>query len=67
MSVICVQCDGWGCTHCKNERAEAGGGEQGPTALELENDSLRRELAEVKDERDRLAELAVLRVPGGAA
>ena len=65
MSVICVHCDGWGCTHCRNDRAAAGGGEQGFTALEIENITLRHELETVKDERDRaLAQLAALNSKG---
>lgn len=48
MSVICLQCDGWGCTRCVLERAEAAGGEQGPTAEELELQQLRAELTALK-------------------
>ena len=91
MSVICLNCDGWGCSQCKNEREAAKGGEQGPYALVVELAGLRAEIERLKDfeanslsarawteilkellamtaERDRLlAELALLRVPGGAA
>lgn len=68
MAVICLNCDGWGCAQCKNEREAAQGGEQGPNALEVELAGLRVQLAEVTADRDRLvAEIALLRVPGGAA
>lgn len=60
MSVICLNCDGWGCAQCKNERAAAAGGEQGPTSLELDLQLARAELAEARtryevSERDRNA------------
>lgn len=45
---VCLNCEGWGCAQCQNEREEARGGEQGPTALELE-------LATVTAQRDALA------------
>lgn len=66
--VICLNCEGWGCAQCKSEREAAKGGEQGLSPLEVELAAARAELVNVRAERDRaLAELALLRVPGGAA
>jgi hypothetical protein len=68
LSVICLNCEGWGCTQCRDERDASKGGEQGLSPLEIENDRLRAQLEEAQRERDEaLAELAALRVPRGAA
>jgi len=66
--VICINCEGWGCIQCTYDRQAAKGGEQGPNPLEVQVETLRAELETVRGERDRaLAELALLRVPGGQA
>jgi hypothetical protein len=49
MAVICVNCEGWGCAACQYERTAARGGEQGPSALEVELEQLRAEVARLKD------------------
>ena len=43
MAVICLNCEGWDCAQCKLEREAAAGGEQGPTAEDLELVALRHE------------------------
>jgi chromosome segregation ATPase len=43
MAVICLNCEGWGCAQCKLERQAAAGGEQGPTAEDLDLIALRHE------------------------
>lgn len=45
MSVICLNCEGWGCAQCKSERQAAQGGEQGLSPLEVELAELRPEAA----------------------
>lgn len=49
---VCLNCDGWGCEACALERAEAAGGEQGPTALELQVQHLRQQLESERTLRD---------------
>lgn len=50
--IICLDCDGWGCTRCALARAEAAGGEQGPTADELLVQQLRAENAALKAQHE---------------
>lgn len=56
-TVVCVHCNGWGCTHCgKAELAQVAkaGGEQGPDAHDLEVARLTRKLDEARAEVERL-------------
>jgi hypothetical protein len=48
MSVICINCEGWGCMQCSYDRAAAAGGEQGLTADELKLQQLRTDLGEFR-------------------
>lgn len=52
--VKCLNCDGWGCRECANEREAAKGGEQGPTALELQVEHLRGEVKRCRDGQARI-------------
>lgn len=57
MSVICPNCEGWGCASCKSEREAAKGGEQGLSPLEVEVEGLRAELTAAREARDVLRAL----------
>lgn len=46
--MVCGNCEGWGCRECELERAVAEGGEQGPTALEIENAKLKAEVERLR-------------------
>lgn len=48
MRVICLHCDGSGCPRCKYDRLSAAGGDQGPSATEVELEHTRAELAKTK-------------------
>lgn len=50
----CINCEGWGCAQCAHEREAARGGEQGPTALELQVEHLRSEVKRCRDGQARI-------------
>lgn len=52
MSVICLDCEGWGCAKCKHAREAAKGGEQGLSVGELEVRDLEEQLRKARRDLD---------------